>query len=108
MTENGCPCELPPQFDPVDINADPFEPPLPTDAELKQAGQEVIRDIWGGDITKTPGYVAPPPPPPSGTAGDMTCYGVEGPGGNYGFTRDTGQVILLCFATVGYANGCML
>lgn len=66
---------------------------MPTDAEMNQAAQDVIRDIWGGDITKMPGYVAPAPlpqPEPVGPTGDKTCYGTTGPGGNYGFDRYAG------------------
>ncbi|KAG4440749.1 hypothetical protein IFR05_003793 [Cadophora sp. M221] len=95
--EDGCPCEPLLLLEPVEINSDPTEPPVPTDEEMKQAARDVLRDAWGGDVTTMPGYLllqpTPPPvpaPPPSGPTGDLSCYGSTGPGGDYGFNRDIG------------------
>ncbi|PVH80851.1 hypothetical protein DL98DRAFT_587909 [Cadophora sp. DSE1049] len=102
--EDGCPCEPLPPLEPVEINTDPTEPPVPTDEEMKQAARDVLQDAWGGDVTTMPGYLllkpTPPPVAAPGPIGDLSCYGSTGPGGDYGFNRDIGWFSLdhLCRA----------
>ncbi len=75
----------------MDVSPDPTEPPMPTESEKKQAARNVLQDVWGGDVTQMPGYVAPPPPPPlAGPVGDLLCSGIGGPSKDFGFSRNAG------------------
>jgi hypothetical protein len=39
----------------VELLVQPTEPDVPTDEELRQAGRDVVRDIWGGKEENCPG-----------------------------------------------------